>query len=295
MIKYLRSMTGFGSALFETEDFSVHVEIKSVNQRYLEVQFHMPHVLSALEAKLRRTIAETLSRGKVDVYLSYHCKKKTLQRVTLNEALAKEYGYALDQLSEMLKMERCKDVHTIAAYQDVLLVEDVEAPKGLEEIILEALQFALNRLDTMRQEEGAHIGEDFLERMDRLQDYTNQLEFIAPNLTEHYKQRLMEKIKALLLDTSVDEARLLQEVAIYADKVDYTEEIVRLHSHFKQFHEIICEEVGPCGRRLDFLLQEINREANTIASKVNNADAAQIVVLMKSELEKIREQVQNLE
>ncbi len=295
MIKYLRSMTGFGSALFETEDFSVHVEMKSVNQRYLEVQFHMPHALSALEVRLRRTISETLSRGKVDVYISYRCKKKALQRVMLNEALAKEYSTALDRLSELLKMERCKDVHTIASYQDVLLVEDMDAPKGLEEIIFEALQFALNRLDTMRQEEGAHIGEDFLERMDRLQDYTDQLESIAPNLAEHYKQHLMEKIHALLLDTSVDEARLLQEVAIYADKVDYTEEIVRLHSHFNQFHEIICEEKGPCGRRLDFLLQEINREANTIASKVNNAEAAQIVVLIKSELEKIREQVQNLE
>ncbi len=295
MIKYLHSMTGFGSSLFETEDFSVHVEAKSINHRYLEVQFHMPRALSGMEAKLRRAISDILSRGKLDVYISYHCKNKPLQRVVLNEPLAKEYREALDKLSDLLELDHCKDVSTIAAFTDILTLEEGEAHKGLEDIILEALQFALKRLDAMRLEEGEHIGEDFLKRMERMEAYTQQLESLAPGLIDLYKQRLIQKIRTLLQDNTFDEARLLQEVAIYADKIDYTEEIVRLHSHFQQFQKILCEEKGSCGRRLDFLLQEMNREANTTASKANNADVAQIVVLIKSELEKMREQVQNLE
>lgn len=291
----LRSMTGFGAAGSENESYKVHVEVKSVNQRFLDLAFHMPRLLNVWEDELRNRIKEKAARGKMDVYVTLVDKRETEACVRVNHGLAKGYHGALNEISDLLHLPRNGDVTAIAAYPDVLVMEERTSLEGCEEVLFPALEQALESLDAMRQREGMNIQQDFLKRLAELESMVDKVSALAPEIVEAYRQRLQKMMEELLADKEFDETRIIQETAIYADKVNYTEEIVRLKSHFQQFRQMIAAAEGPVGRKLDFLIQEMNREANTIGSKANNAAAAQIVVDIKSEIEKLREQVQNIE
>ena len=291
----LRSMTGFGAAETENESYKVHVEVKSVNQRFLDLAFHMPRLLNVWEDELRNRIKEKAARGKMDVYVTLVDKREMEACVRVNHGLAKGYHGALNEISDLLHLPRNGDVTAIAAYPDVLVMEERTSLEGGEEVLFPALEQALESLDAMRQREGMNIQQDFQQRLAELESMVDKVSALAPEIVEAYRQRLQKMMAELLADKDFDETRIIQETAIYADKVNYTEEIVRLKSHFQQFRQMVAAVEGPVGRKLDFLIQEMNREANTIGSKANNAAAAQIVVDIKSEIEKLREQVQNIE
>ncbi|MBQ1915734.1 MAG: YicC family protein [Selenomonadaceae bacterium] len=288
-------MTGFGAAETENESYKVHVEVKSVNQRFLDLAFHMPRLLNVWEDELRNRIKEKAARGKMDVYVTLVDKREMEACVRVNHGLAKGYHGALNEISDLLHLPRNGDVTAIAAYPDVLVMEERTSLEGGEEVLFPALEQALESLDAMRQREGMNIQQDFQQRLAELESMVDKVSALAPEIVEAYRQRLQKMMAELLADKDFDETRIIQETALYADKVNYTEEIVRLKSHFQQFRQMVAAVEGPVGRKLDFLIQEMNREANTIGSKANNAAAAQIVVDIKSEIEKLREQVQNIE
>ena len=288
-----RSMTGYGAGTAETADYRVTVEIKAVNQRFLEIAPHMPRAFGAWENDLRDLIRTRVARGKLDVYVNFEDHSEKRYDVHVNEGLARAYYAALGKVARALDAPLTDGVRMTAAYEGVIAVSEQADIAGARAVFLEAAGAALAALDAMRCAEGAHIARDFEKRLARLEDQRMQVKEIAPAIVAEYRAHLMD-VLAEFRTVTPDETRIVQEAALYADRVNITEELVRLASHFAQFRAILTEE-EPVGRRLDFLLQEINRETNTIGSKVNNAAAQQIVVAMKNEVEKLREQVQNLE
>ena len=290
----LNSMTGFGEGDAENESYKVHVEIKSVNQRFLEVSFHMPRSLNSWEDGMRRSIREKIARGKVDVYLILADKREQKTEIRVNRGLAKAYHDALNEMSDFLRLPRNGDISVIAAFPEVLAVEET-SPEDCDRILFPALEQATDMLNEMRRREGENLRQDFLQRISALESMVAEVSAMAPEIVEAQGQRLKKSVAELLTEGEMDESRILQEIAIYADKVNYTEEVVRLGSHFQQFRQMVEESEAPVGRKLDFLIQEMNREVNTIGSKANNVAAARIVVDMKGEIEKLREQVQNIE
>lgn len=291
----LKSMTGFGTAVWENEAYKITVEIKAVNQRFFEGTFHMAHPLYPYENMLQRQLHDVAARGKVDVFLTCQDKRPQKHQIRVDKELALAYHQALNDLSDSLHMARPDEIMDIASYPDVIQIEEDTKLEGVEEPLQQAMAEALRGFEAMRKAEGRHIEEDFLQRLQLLQEDVGHLRSLAPEIVKAYRSRLQDTLKELLAGCEPDENRLIQETAIYADKVNYTEEVVRLDSHFKQFESLVRNADGPVGRKLDFLIQEMNREANTIASKANSTEAAQIVVDMKSEIEKLREQVQNIE
>ena len=288
-----RSMTGYGVGTAETADYRVTVEIKAVNQRFLEIAPHMPRAFGAWENDLRDLIRTRVARGKLDVYVNFEDRSEKRYDVHVNEGLARAYYAALGKVARALDAPLTDGVRMTAAYEGVIAVSEQADIAGARAVFLEAAGAALAALDAMRCAEGAHIARDFEKRLARLEDQRMQVKEIAPAIVAEYRAHLMD-VLAEFRTVTPDETRIVQEAALYADRVNITEELVRLASHFAQFRAILTED-EPVGRRLDFLLQEINRETNTIGSKVNNAAAQQIVVAMKNEVEKLREQVQNLE
>ena len=288
-----RSMTGYGAGTTETPDYRVVVEIKAVNQRFLEIVPHMPRAFGAWENDLRDVIRSRVARGKLDVYVNFEDRSEKLYEVHVNENLARAYYAALGKVARAVDAPLNDGVRMAAAYEGVISVSEDSDISGARTVFLDAAAQALAALDAMRLAEGAHIARDFEKRLARLEQQRMQVKEIAPQIVADYRAHLTE-VLAEFKEVTPDEMRLVQEAALYADRVNITEELVRLASHFAQFRAILAEE-EPVGRRLDFLLQEINRETNTIGSKANNAAAQQIVVAMKNEVEKLREQVQNLE
>ena len=301
------SMTGFGTGTRESDDFCVAVEIKSVNQRFLDTNFYLPKSLFTAEINLRQLVKKYIARGKIEVRAVVTDKRENDLTVRVDQNLALCYSQALNELSALLKMPRTNDVTKIAAFDGVLSVEQPTntTANGAEELLTAATEDALTALVKMREKEGATLREDFRQRIATLQNTVDtKLAVLKNEIVTAYRERIEKKL-AELTPTDVepiDPARIVQEVALYADRTDFTEEIVRLKSHLAQFAAILDstqddteEKYEPVGRKLDFLLQEINREVNTIGSKANNVTAAQICVTLKSEIEKIREQVQNIE
>ena len=288
-----RSMTGYGAGTAETADYRVTVEIKAVNQRFLEIAPHMPRAFGAWENDLRELIRTRVARGKLDVYVNFEDRSEKQYDVHVNEGLARAYYAALGKVARAVDAPLTDGVRMTAAYEGVIAVSEQADIAGARAVFLEAAGAALGALDAMRLAEGAHIARDFEKRLAHLEDQRMQVKEIAPTIVADYRAHLMD-VLAEFREVTPDETRIVQEAALYADRVNITEELVRLASHFAQFRAILAEE-EPVGRRLDFLLQEINRETNTIGSKANNAAAQQIVVAMKNEVEKLREQVQNLE
>ena len=290
----LKSMTGFGAATVENDDYKVTVELKAVNQRFLELNFHMPRQFGQWEENLRQLIRQAAARGKVDIFVNYVDKRESKSTIRVDKGLALAYQSAMNELSDTLHLPRPDSAAMFAGFPDVLQVEQSAELDGLQPVLEDALQQALKAFDDMRQREGAHNAEDFEQRLAKLEGMRQQLITLAPAIVEERRQHLQEVLAEALAGKDFDETRIIQETALFADRVNYTEEVVRLESHIAQFRQIMAAG-EPSGRKLDFLIQEFNRETNTIGSKANSKDAAQLVVDMKSEIEKIREQVQNIE
>lgn len=298
----LKSMTGFGRGQYEDENFSVTVEMKTVNHRYNEVAIRLPRFLNPLEDKIRKTILKTVNRGRIDVFINADYTSSENCTLKVDKNLAAAYHKALQEVGaaiglEELNINSAQEVMYLSRCQDVINVKegffDVETvwPK-----VEQAVKEALDNLVTMRETEGSNIYGDFIYRADLIAEKLTKIEERSPMVVEEYQAKLTDRLNNLLADhnITVEPERLLQEVAIFADRASITEEIVRLKSHIKQFKNIINSD-QPVGRKLDFLIQEFNREANTIASKANDYTLAQIVVEIKAEIEKIREQIQNIE
>lgn len=288
-----RSMTGYGAGTAETADYRVVVEMKAVNQRFLEIAPHMPRAFGAWEGDLRELIRTRVARGKLDVYVSFEDRSEKRYAVHVNEGLARAYYAALGRVARAVDAPLSDGVRMTAAYEGVITISEDADISGARTVFLDAAARALDALDIMRLAEGAHIVRDFEKRLARLEAQREEVKRYAPQIVADYRAHLTE-VLAEFRTVTPDETRIMQEAALYADRVNVTEELVRLASHFAQFRTILAEE-EPVGRRLDFLLQEINRETNTIGSKVNSASIQQVVVAMKNEVEKLREQVQNLE
>ena len=288
-----RSMTGYGAGTAETADYRVVVEMKAVNQRFLEIAPHMPRAFGAWEGDLRELIRTRVARGKLDVYVSFEDRSEKRYAVHVNEGLARAYYAALGRVARAVDAPLSDGVRMTAAYEGVITIREDADLSGARTVFLDAAARALDALDVMRLAEGAHIVRDFEKRLARLEEQREEVKRHAPQIVADYRAHLTE-VLAEFRTVTPDETRIMQEAALYADRVNVTEELVRLASHFAQFRTILAEE-EPVGRRLDFLLQEINRETNTIGSKVNRAAIQQVVVAMKNEVEKLREQVQNLE
>ena len=288
-----RSMTGYGAGTAETADYRVVVEMKAVNQRFLEIAPHMPRAFGAWEGDLRELIRTRVARGKLDVYVSFEDRSEKRYAVHVNEGLARAYYAALGRVAHAVDAPLSDGVRMTAAYEGVITISEDADLSGARSVFLDAAAQALDALDVMRLAEGAHIVRDFEKRLARLEEQREEVKQHAPQIAADYRAHLTA-VLAEFRAVMPDETRIMQEAALYADRVNVTEELVRLASHFAQFRTILAEE-EPVGRRLDFLLQEINRETNTIGSKVNSAAIQQVVVAMKNEVEKLREQVQNLE
>ncbi|MBQ7882788.1 MAG: YicC family protein [Phascolarctobacterium sp.] len=295
-------MTGFGRGQYEDENFSVTVEMKTVNHRYNEVAIRLPRFLNPLEDKIRKSILKTVNRGRIDVFINADYTSSENCTLKVDKNLAAAYHKALQEVGsaiglEELNINSAQEIMYLSRCQDVINVKegffDVETvwPK-VEQAVKEALQ----NLVAMRETEGGNIYGDFIYRADLIVEKLTQIEARSPKVVDEYQAKLTDRLNNLLAEhnITVEPERLLQEVAIFADRASITEEIVRLKSHIKQF-KIIIDSDQPVGRKLDFLIQEFNREANTIASKANDYTLAQIVVEIKAEIEKIREQIQNIE
>ncbi len=298
----LKSMTGFGRGAFEDETFSVTVEMKTVNHRYNEVAIRLPRFLNPLEDRVRKMILSSVNRGRIDVFINadYEAGENTTLKVDKNLALAYhrallEVGSAIgcekpsfNEASEIMYLSRCPDVLNV---KESFFDTEAVWPK-----VESAVKEALKNLIAMREAEGGNIEGDFLYRAGLIEEKLARIEERAPMIAEEYHEKLAARLNKLLeeYNIAVEPERILQEAAVFADRVSITEEIIRLKSHLKQFRHIINSD-QPVGRKLDFLIQEFNREANTIASKANDYTLAQIVVEIKAEIEKIREQIQNIE
>jgi uncharacterized protein (TIGR00255 family) len=292
----LRSMTGFGRATSDEEgQGSFSIEIKSINHRYLDLNVRMPRSMISLEEKVRKFIGENLSRGKVDIFINYTNYTKQSIEAKFNRALGDSYTKALEEIRERYDVRDDISVSLIARFPDVIYVEESE--EDLDEIwksLLSALKKSVSLLISMREREGDKLYEDILKKCDIIKENLKLIEEHSPRIAADYKKKLTERIKELLGENVVDENRLNLELAIFADKSSIDEEITRLHSHISQVKETLKSE-EPVGRKLDFLVQEMNREANTIASKANDLEITNIALNIKNDIEKIREQIQNIE
>lgn len=291
----IKSMTGFGAGDAETADFKVHIEVKAVNQRFLETNYHMPYSMNMFENQLTKKIKEYASRGKLDINIRFQDLRDKAVTVKVDKGLAAAYGQVLQEISSQLELSAPVTAAQIASYPDVLKLNEENADlEAAQPVLMQAMEQALESFVAMREAEGQNIQRDLLARIGTLENFVGELEKLAPEIVAAYRQRLENLLKEYLAKEDIEESRLIQEVALFTDKVNYTEETVRLRSHFDQFRQIITAG-EPVGRKLDFLIQEMNREINTVASKANSAGAAQFVVDVKSEIEKIREQIQNIE
>ena len=291
----IRSMTGYGSAKGMVARQELTVELKSVNNRYLDCSVRLPRSFLFAEELVKQAVSEQVSRGKVDVFVSAGSSQDADTVVKVNRELALGYANALKEIAELTLSESHADASVIARFPDVLTVEKKEMDKDSAGAELKALASeAVREFNVMRCREGERLKRDMLEKAERISALVSVVEERSPKTVEEYRQRLEQRIREVLEDRSVDEQRLVTEAAIFADKVAVDEETVRLRSHLAQFAQLL-EQGSPVGRKLDFLIQEFNREANTIGSKCSDASLAQVVVDIKSEIEKIREQVQNIE
>lgn len=289
------SMTGYGRAELVEENLKATVEISSVNNRFCEIQFRLPKQLSPLESKLKEMILSTISRGKISFALSWEETSPVASYAKLNEEAADVYFNIMKQLKERYDLSGDVRLDQFFGLPDLVKVEkeepDLEKAWG---VVSEVTQRALEEFNRMRKAEGSKLAQDMAERVTGLEEAIPRIEKLTPNSIENYRKKLKTRIGELLDNMVVDQHRLELEVALMAEKCDVTEECVRFRSHNQQFLSALKED-GPVGKRLAFLLQEMNREANTIGSKAADAEISQKVIFLKQEIEKIREQVQNIE
>jgi uncharacterized protein (TIGR00255 family) len=288
-------MTGYGSAKGQAGDLQISVEVKSVNNRYLDASVRMPRSFLFAEDAVKSAIGRHISRGKVDMFINVDSSAADDVNVKVNEALLKGYIDAIGLISEKYGLENDLTAVSAGRFPDILSVEkkDLDAEEISAGLVAVAEQ-ALRDFDAMREREGEKLCADVLSKLETISSLVSTVEKESPRTVEAYQNRLREKISEVLSSAGVDENRILAEAAIYADRVAVDEETVRLRSHMSQLRSMLAGG-SPIGRKIDFLIQEFNREANTIGSKCQNSDIAHVVVELKSEIEKIREQIQNIE
>ena len=291
----IKSMTGFGSAKGTVEGLNITVELKSVNNRYLDVSVRMPRSFMFAEEAVKSAVQRHISRGKVDVFVSVDSSSADNITVKVNEALLKGYIDAVRGISEEYNLPADMTAFGVSRFPDVLSVEkkDLDAD-AISAGIVDITEHALDDFDAMRLREGEKLRDDVLGRLETISDFVAEVETKSPETVKEYRARLESKMAEVLGSAGIDENRILAEAAIFADHIAVDEETVRLRSHMSQLRKMI-NGSSPTGRKIDFLIQEFNREANTIGSKCQNSDIAHTVVELKSEIEKIREQIQNIE
>ena len=291
----IKSMTGYGGAKGSAEGLSVSIELKSVNNRYLDVSVKLPRTLLFAEEPIKAAVGRHISRGKVDVFVTVDASASDDMEVRVNEPLLRGYIEALNAAAEKYGLQNDLSLMSVCRLPDVLSTDRREIDNSaLMSGLGEILERALCEYDAMRLREGEKLRDDVLSRLDEISRLTGIVEENAPKTVEEYRARLGQKLQEVLGSTNIDESRILTEAAIFADKIAVDEETVRLRSHLSQLRGL-CEGDSPAGRKMDFLIQELNRESNTIGSKCQNADIAHVVVELKAEIEKIREQIQNVE
>ena len=288
----IKSMTGYGRSEANLHGYSIVVELRSVNNRYLDCNIRIPRVYACAEEAVLSEVKQGVSRGKVDVAVTVDATGGEAVSVMLNQSVASGYLRALEEMSQLYGLKNDITISQLARFPDVFRVE--KAPEDLQQLtqdIRSVARAAVADFNVMRQREGSRLAEDLLTRLDTLQRLNHRVEERSPETVAAYRQRLTARIQEVLADRQMDESRILTEAAIYADKVAVAEETVRLNSHIGQFRDMVASG-GVIG---DFLLQEMNRETNTTGSKCNDLELSTVVVEMKAELEKLREQVQNVE
>ena len=291
----IRSMTGYGSAKGKAAGLYLNIEIRSVNNKYLDINIKLPRTLLFAEDTIKGIIQSHTSRGKIDVFVSVDSAESDPDQIHVNQLLAASYRNAIAEVGSFLTLPVEITALDIARFPDVLISEKPELDQDLfiKEIQM-ILCNALNDFNSMREREGLKLKEDILSKADTIEKLVMEISKLAPDTIKAYRERLENKIREVLSDAALPEDRIVAEVALFSDRIATDEEIVRLNSHLSQFRHLTLQG-SPIGRKLDFLIQEFNREANTIGSKCQNSAIAYLVVELKSEIEKVREQIQNIE
>lgn len=292
----IKSMTGFGRCEVQDESRKFTVEMKSVNHRYLDANIRMPKKLNFFETAIRSLLKQSVQRGKVDIFITYEDLSEQQVSLKYNEVLAAEYLSYFEKIQEKFSLENDIRVSTLSRYPEVLTMEEQavdeeELWKGLKK----ALDGAIRQFVETRTSEGEHLREDLIEKLDNMLKLVGCIEERSPQIIAEYRDKLETKVKELLADTQIEDSRIAAEVVIFADKICTDEEVVRLKSHIVHMKDTLVSDDSGIGRKLDFIAQEMNREANTILSKANDLEISNIGIELKTEIEKVREQIQNIE
>lgn len=292
----IKSMTGFGRCEVQDESRKFTVEMKSVNHRYLDANIRMPKKLNFFETAIRSLLKQSVQRGKVDIFITYEDLSEQQVSLKYNEVLAAEYLSYFEKMQEKFSLENDIRVSTLSRYPEVLTMEEQavdeeELWKGLKK----ALDGAIRQFVETRTSEGEHLREDLIEKLDNMLKRVGCIEERSPQIIAEYRDKLETKVKELLADTQIEDSRIAAEVVIFVDKICTDEEVVRLKSHIVHMKETLVSDDSGIGRKLDFIAQEMNREANTILSKANDLEISNIGIELKTEIEKVREQIQNIE
>ncbi len=287
------SMTGYGKAEYAEEGIALTVEIRTVNNRNFDFNAKTPRAFISLEDKIRKTVSQYVSRGRVDLFLNFTDSTENSASIDVNLERAEQYALAAKKISEKLGVQNDCTVSVIMKMPEVIIDNSATDVEGLSERLLETVKEACEKLNAMRRTEGEKLVADMLGRMSEIERIAAAIKLRAPLVATEYKEKLRARIEEALAGVNYDEARLLSEVAFYTDRVNIDEELTRLSSHIAQFRKIVLTEGA--GKKLDFLMQEFNREANTVCSKSNDIEVTSLALSLKNEIEKVREQVQNLE
>jgi uncharacterized protein (TIGR00255 family) len=292
----IKSMTGFGRCEVQEESRKFTVEMKSVNHRYLDANIRMPKKLNFFETAIRSLLKQSVQRGKVDIFITYEDLSEQQVSLKYNEVLAAEYLSYFEKMQEKFSLENDIRVSTLSRYPEVLTMEEQavdeeELWKGLKK----ALDGAIRQFVETRTSEGEHLRDDLIEKLDNMLKLVGCIEERSPQIIAEYRDKLETKVKELLADTQMEDSRIAAEVVIFADKICTDEEVVRLRSHIVHMKDTLVSDDSGIGRKLDFIAQEMNREANTILSKANDLEISNIGIELKTEIEKVREQIQNIE
>ncbi len=290
----IKSMTGYGKSNINIDSREYQVEIKSINHRYSDINIKMPRTISYLEDDVKKEILKQINRGKVDIFISYYNNSQEGNEVKINTEIAKLYIEQLRGLAQDEDLQANIEVTDIARFPDVLTIKSNNDDETIKQELLEAVNQAVLGLVSMRENEGNKIYQDLNNRLDDIESMVSKVSKLSTGLIEEYVVKLEDRIKELLKTDEIDKSRLAQEVVLYADKCSVEEEITRLNSHISQFRKLLDSETA-IGKKLDFLIQEMNRETNTVGSKANNLEITNYVVDIKTQIENIREQIQNIE
>ena len=291
----IKSMTGFGRSEIVKGNRKISVEIKSVNHRYLEAGIKMPKKLNVFESRMRDLLKKYATRGKIDIFINYEDDSESQVNLKFNQNIADEYMAIFNNMSEKYNLKKDMTVGGLARFPEVITMDEVqEDEEELWHFIEEAMKAALEQFVNTRILEGENLKKDLLGKLDHMEELVAFVEKRSPEIMKEYRSKLESKVKELLGDTTIDESRIATEVIIYADKICVDEETVRLRSHIEHARKCLNED-GGIGRKMDFIAQEMNREANTTLSKANDIEISNAAIDLKTEIEKVREQIQNIE